>query len=875
MRHTLRGVQATWPLVGRDEELRSIARALEGGRSTVVAGEPGVGKSRLVEEAARRAAGTHHVERVRGLAGAEGVPFGALFTVVDTSDSPTEPTARMAEVSRALLQRAGERALLLVVDDAHTLDPASAAVLGQLLLSGAAVGLVALRSDEPAPDLITALWKDGAADRMELQALSSAEVAELAAGILGGRAEPGTTSSLWRLSRGLPLYVRELLAAARESGDLRDTPGGWHLDRIPTERGRLRDLVADRLGGLPPDVRDALELLAVAGALPLDDFLELSGEPAATALETAGLATVDRRAVPLEVRCGHPLIAEVMQAAMPASRVRGHVQRLADRARQPLQGADLVRVAGWQQAGHLPPDAETLVRAGEWVRGLDDAQAERLARAAMAAEGGAPAKKLLADVLVDRGRGGEALALFDELDQTEDDASARVAIGLGRVSETAWVRYRLDEALALLDALVGSAPGADVSELTAVRSGLLLFAGRVAEAREASDAVRAGSDADDVVRALACLTALPCAAHRGDLDAARTALDEAEQLLAALLTTSPRDAVQLQLSLLMSRLLLHDLDTAEAASEAIRALGEAIGAEQVRGAGCLGLGYVASCRGRIDDAVDCLEVAVAAAATPHFGFLPWALDILAIALARGGSVEDAESVVVRAATHPERYASFAPEHLRAEAEVALAGAAVDQAVDRARRAVATAATAGLGVFEIGALHTLARAGAPGEACDRLEALAHGGSGDPRLAAYLCAARARHERDAEGLMEAAEMLAAAGFVLDAAETAEVAAERYAEDGRRVSAVDARSRARGWLAACPGGRPATPPRGGPTDLTPRETEVALLAARGLSDAAIAERLGIAVRTVTTHLHRTYTKLGIDGRIDLERELRPGAT
>ena len=51
-----------------------------------------------------------------------------------------------------------------------------------------------------------------------------------------------------------------------------------------------------------------------------------------------------------------------------------------------------------------------------------------------------------------------------------------------------------------------------------------------------------------------------------------------------------------------------------------------------------------------------------------------------------------------------------------------------------------------------------------------------------------------------------------------------------------------------------------------LTPREREVAQLAARGLPDRAIAERLVLSTRTVETHLTRTYAKLGLQGRIDL---------
>ncbi len=51
-----------------------------------------------------------------------------------------------------------------------------------------------------------------------------------------------------------------------------------------------------------------------------------------------------------------------------------------------------------------------------------------------------------------------------------------------------------------------------------------------------------------------------------------------------------------------------------------------------------------------------------------------------------------------------------------------------------------------------------------------------------------------------------------------------------------------------------------------LTPREREVAGLVAAGMTSAAIAEQLGIAVRTVNTHLERIYERLGVRSRVSL---------
>lgn len=59
--------------------------------------------------------------------------------------------------------------------------------------------------------------------------------------------------------------------------------------------------------------------------------------------------------------------------------------------------------------------------------------------------------------------------------------------------------------------------------------------------------------------------------------------------------------------------------------------------------------------------------------------------------------------------------------------------------------------------------------------------------------------------------------------------------------------------------------------PLPLTQRERLVATLAARGLTNSEIAERLVISVRTVGNHLHSVYAKLGMSGREELR--LCPG--
>jgi DNA-binding CsgD family transcriptional regulator len=55
-----------------------------------------------------------------------------------------------------------------------------------------------------------------------------------------------------------------------------------------------------------------------------------------------------------------------------------------------------------------------------------------------------------------------------------------------------------------------------------------------------------------------------------------------------------------------------------------------------------------------------------------------------------------------------------------------------------------------------------------------------------------------------------------------------------------------------------------RNAPSILTERETSVLVAAAEGLTAREIARRLGVAERTVTTHLNHIYRKLGASGRV-----------
>ena len=152
----------------------------------------------------------------------------------------------------------------MVVDDGHLLDDASATALLQLATATNAIVLLTLTLRSAAPDAVTAMWKDGAAARVELQALSRLETGALVTEHLGGACNTLTLERIWHTTEGNPLYVREVLDAARAAGRLSRHRDRWQLDEGGELTGPLVELVAARIERLEPQVRRVLQLVALA-----------------------------------------------------------------------------------------------------------------------------------------------------------------------------------------------------------------------------------------------------------------------------------------------------------------------------------------------------------------------------------------------------------------------------------------------------------------------------------------------------------------------------------------------------------------------------------------------------------------------------------
>jgi DNA-binding CsgD family transcriptional regulator len=224
------------------------------------------------------------------------------------------------------------------------------------------------------------------------------------------------------------------------------------------------------------------------------------------------------------------------------------------------------------------------------------------------------------------------------------------------------------------------------------------------------------------------------------------------------------------------------------------------------------------------------------------------------------ALASAREMLERAAVHP------LVAHGLHVANATVLAAEGDHAAAQAG-ALAAASEAGEAILnEAELLHLFVRVGGAAErVAERLQQIAAAtGAG----MAVLCARQARAARDGDGieLLQAANAFERMGARIFAVEAAAQAAVALAAG----TSVDARRRAEAYAArlARAGGARGLAPVSTPqlSALTPREQEAARLVARGLTNAEIAARMSLSVRTVESYVYRATTKLGVNDRAAL---------
>ena len=387
--------------VGRAEQLAAFDHALaraaaEEPRALLVAGESGVGKSRLVAEYGERAraAGARVLTGDCVELGDGELPYapivGALRELQRESGTDAvielagqgrpelarllpeagEPAAardgefaqaRLFEVLLALLGRVADEApLVLVIEDLHWADRATRDFLSFLLRATRRERLVLVatyRSDElhrrhPLRPFLANVERLEGVGRLEVQPFSRLELSAQLLGILGSHADTAVADALFQRTGGNPFFAEELLAATAD--------GNGHA--LPET---LRDALMVRVETLSPATQQLLRVIAAAGRSVTHGLLA-----AVTSVEQSQLTDSLREAVTHHVlvqRAGddrytfrHALMREaVYEDLLPGERGDLHVRLAEALEAHPDLSADTVGPAAelawhWHQAHELP-----------------------------------------------------------------------------------------------------------------------------------------------------------------------------------------------------------------------------------------------------------------------------------------------------------------------------------------------------------------------------------------------------------------------------------------------------------------------------------------------------------------------------------------
>jgi DNA-binding CsgD family transcriptional regulator len=476
--------------VGRSEQLGVLSEAFElaaGGRSTTVliGGDAGLGKTRLVEEFARkvRAEGAlvatgvcvptdgglpyapavgivrdviHQLDEVTAAEVLGPVAQGLGIDGIDSIDGsgearPSDDFAktRLFESILTLVTKLARRSpVVIVFEDLHWADSASAELLGYLvrnLTDTNALLLVTYRAEElmrdhPLHSWLNELTRHPRVTPLKLNGLDRAETATLLGGILGEPPTWALVDAVWARSQGNPFFAEELTAARDD----------------PSLSPELQGVILSRVEALTKPTQQVLRVVAAAGTTVSHRLVAALGVLDSDALDLALAEAVDKQVLVVDVanagyRFRHALLREAVYTTMlPGELIRLHRMLATTLTADPSLGAPGPGHRVAELAGHW-------WAAGDWPQALDASIAAAEATAAVGAY-------------------SEALA------HAEHAATARERVAaspvahhelLARASEIAYFATASARAVDLAQAAIDSA-GTDLDDVTAARYYTLL-----------------------------------------------------------------------------------------------------------------------------------------------------------------------------------------------------------------------------------------------------------------------------------------------------------------------------------------------------------------------------------------------------------------
>ncbi|OBI92979.1 helix-turn-helix transcriptional regulator [Mycobacterium asiaticum] len=858
-----------WPLIGRDQEISAVLRYIADDAccGVVLAGKAGVGKSRLAREAVSAAVTAGWTVRsAAATATSRPIPLGAFAQWADHADS--EPIALAHRVIERLTDGTRAGRLLVFVDDAHQMDDLSALVVHQLVHHRTAAVILTIRSGEPAPAAVTALWKDGLLQRRELEPLARPEVDQLLAAALEAVPDRQCADRLWHLTQGNALFLRQLVQQETRAGRMVAQEGVvcWLADTAVS--GSVADLVDAQIGAIPNEVREVVDLVAVAEPLDWQCLRLITDQAAIEEAEQRELIRISGA----DVYTGHPLYAEIRLNRCGSARLRRLRGQVATAMKDGGGAATVVKRGLLWLESDLPPEPDVLLSAATAASSLLDFEAAQRLFAAAAATGiGAQARIPLAYSLFMMEKGEMALEVLNGVEVDEATESAFINKVVMRASNLLWGMRSPERSWRLIDDALTTASGARRHQLLIFRANQLSLAAKPRQVLATLADVN--YQQLDWYGATMGYTAESLAyAELGQPDrAVARAHDAAEALLLCEQGKFLRQPLTEfhALALIAAGRIAEAIDVSDRYRRSVREEPPAI---QAVASEILGMVMLAA--GDLPAALWHLPERIDHEMTNNFNVVNsfYRFHLLrAQALARSGDVDAAEHALntARGHRHP-AYVYTASIELLTEAWLAAVQSRATEARLLAREAADFARVHDQYAREVWCLQTAVQF----DDTDAAERLAELTSqvGGPRVAVAARYAAALSADDADELDVVSTEFELIGDRLAAADVAGQAATSHRRAGHPGSAMTATARSRRLATACGGATsPAIAAAALAAPFSNREREIALLVAEGLSNREIAQAVSLSVRTVESHIYRATTKAGVSGRSALVEMMR----
>lgn len=846
---------------------------------------PGIGKTSLTEAISDRLSEDLNILQIHGSSALAAVPFGVLtpYTGELSAEESVSPVAVLRSMWTYFEKlKAGRSApVLLVVDDAHHLDDASAGVVADLISAGWATVVAAARPRPGLPQPLDQLWYDGLAERVDLRPLNRQQIEEVLAHVLDGTVPAATVDAVWAASGGNPRILDALLHDAAETGVLAKRNGIWMLlGPVPADGPQLTAVVTKDHIRRGPEEQEALKLIALAGPVGRKVIEDVSGAAVVRSLLDQQMI-IESSGVPAELSLWNALFANAIRSTLSVSRSLQLLEKI--RAHQngtALRGEGMLRSVEWAfECGLRAPDPEMLDAALEALRRFRNVSARTIAAKIQDPALVPLAKAIQARAHYNEGAYRQAANLLDACWRQLSDEPVGPAVLLLRAAAHQATGQSLD---AMVEDIRENAPlepaesdqqhndkGLQVMRFLQLGAAVdaKALASEVGELRGAATAEDAGSESLLVLGEALLAHALAAAGRAGEgLDSALLAASELPPL---------EDSLFFFTEFVLGRLVTDYLAMGEWESAEREldnyAAGHAPGAATFNGSLQVLRGYSLLRQGRMERAYQMLLPAVEALR------LNDPLQLFRFGSALGFYVAARLGDSAQAKRLEQDFTDAVAGGPAHELLAGAYGAAASEYLSRDGKGLAT-------------LHTLATTqDAAARAGTLLEILAICWElGDPSVIpmvqsvaksvegrwaqAMLTLATGWEAADGDALMDTAASLEESGFVNLAREAyarASALLEQAGDRRRSRQAVALREkcdhelgerfREGRFIAAAPA-----------VHLTRREQDIVGLAVQGLTDREIAQRLMVSVRTVEGHLYRTYVKLGVRSREELESAL-----